>query len=49
MSGLIFVRFRIVDYVTEQGKKKGRGTVDYFELFCAISKVPMVLIKGNIY
>ena len=23
----------------------GGGTVDYFEQFCAISKVPMVLIK----
>ena len=27
----------------------GGGTVDYFEPFCAISTVPMVLIKGNIY
>ena len=25
------------------------GTVDYFEQFCAISKVPMVMIKENIY
>ena len=25
------------------------GTVDYFEQFCAISKVPVVLIKENIY
>ena len=26
----------------------GGGTVDYFQQFCAISKVPMVLIKENI-
>ena len=26
----------------------GGGTVDYFEQFCANSKVPMVLIKENI-
>ena len=27
----------------------GGGTVDYFEQFYAIPKVPMVLIKENIY
>ena len=27
----------------------GGGRVDYIEQFCAISKVPVVLIKDNIY
>ena len=27
----------------------GGGTTDYFEQFCAISKVPMVLVKENLY
>ena len=32
-----------------ESKIAGGGTVDYFSQFCAISKVPMVLIKENIH
>ena len=28
-------------------KKGGRGTVDYFETFCALAKVPMFPIKED--
>ena len=36
---------KLVRY-TERLRQRG-GTVDYLEQFCAISKVPMVLIKES--